>query len=315
MKGKVYRSTGSWYQVKNEEGNLIDCRLKGKFRIKGLRTTNPVSVGDNVLYDVDAEDKGIITDIEPRTNYIIRKSINLSKEAHILAANVNRTFLVITLNSPPTSTGFIDRYLVTAEAYSIPVTLVFNKIDLVTSASEKEELNHLIRLYEEIGYECIKTSINDPESILKLKGLMQNGVNMFGGHSGAGKSSLLKCLAPKLNIRIGEISESHSKGKHTTTFAEMFDLPFDGQFIDTPGIKGFGVVDMEKDDLASYFPEFQALLPDCKFYNCKHLNEPKCAVKLAVENNTVALERYDSYTAMFYDEEGENYRNDKRGAN
>jgi len=310
MEGKVYRSTGSWYDVKNlDTGEFIQCRIKGKFRIKGIRTTNPISVGDMVVFDMEEEGKGIIHTLHPRKNYIIRKSINLSKESHIVGSNLDGAYLIITALQPQTSTGFIDRFLVTAEAYGVQPTLVFNKSDLKEEHPDfKERSEDLMALYSYIGYECIETSILDAVSIAAFKKLLSNGVYLFTGHSGAGKSSLLNELIPSTEARVGEISDVHLKGKHTTTFAEMFDLPNGGQIIDTPGIKGFGLIDISADDLALYFPEMKALLNDCKFYNCKHISEPKCAVKEAVEAGEIPIDRYENYVNLFEEDNTKHYR-------
>ena len=310
MEGKVYRSTGSWYDVKNlQTGEFVQCRIKGKFRNKGIRSTNPISVGDLVVFDVEEENKGIIHTLHPRKNYIIRKSINLSKESHIVGSNLDGAFLIITALEPQTSTGFIDRFLVTAEAYGVPATLVFNKSDLKqTNVKFKERSEDLKALYEYIGYNCIETSIHDAESINNFEKRLSNGVYLLSGHSGAGKSSLLNELIPTVDAKVGEISDVHLKGKHTTTFAEMFDLPNGGQLIDTPGIKGFGLIDIQPEDLALYFPEMKALLDDCKFYNCKHINEPKCAVKQAVEEGEIPYERYENYVNLFEEDKTTHYR-------
>ncbi|MCB0456581.1 MAG: ribosome small subunit-dependent GTPase A [Flavobacteriaceae bacterium] len=311
MKGTVYKSTGSWYSVKAQNGVFYECRIKGKFRIEGIKSTNPVAVGDRVSFEIEKkgdETIGVIYEIEERDNYIIRKSVNLSKQTHIIAANIDVAFLLITLNNPTTFTTFIDRFLVTAEAYHVKAVLLFNKID---SYNEEEllEVKYLAALYRKIGYECIGISAKTGKNIEKVKELMKHHVTMFSGHSGVGKSTLVNAIEPNLNLKTSEISEQHLQGQHTTTFAEMFDLSFEGQIIDTPGIKGFGVVEMEKEELGDYFPEFFALKQECKFHNCLHLEEPKCAVKEALENEEIAWSRYKSYLQILEGEE-EHYRKD-----
>lgn len=311
MRGTVYKSTGSWYNVKAESGVFYECRLKGKFRIGGIKSTNPVSVGDHVYFDVETkgdETVGIIHTIDERKNYIIRKSVKLSKQTHIIAANIDVAFLLITLNNPPTFTTFIDRFLITAEAYSIKAVLLFNKIDSYTD-EDLGEVKYLAALYRNIGYECIGISAKTGKNVEKVKKLMTNKVSMFSGHSGVGKSTLVNALEPQLNLKTMAISEQHQQGQHTTTFAEMFDLSFGAQIIDTPGIKGFGVVEMDKEELGDYFPEFFKLKQDCKFNNCLHLEEPKCAVKKALEAEEIAWSRYKSYLQIMEGEE-ENYRKD-----
>jgi ribosome biogenesis GTPase len=310
--GIVYKSTGSWYLVKEkEEENFYKCRIKGKFRIKGIKSTNPVAVGDHVLFQLEAnkeEETGVIQDIQPRENYIVRKSVNLSKQTHIIASNLDQAFLMVTLNNPPTFTSFIDRFLVTAQAYQIPTTILFNKIDAYTE-DEKDEIRYLALLYREIGYTCIGTSAVSGKNIEQVKELLKNKKTLLAGHSGVGKSTLINAIEPSLDLKTAQISNQHLQGQHTTTFAEMFDLPEGGQIIDTPGIKGFGVVDMEKEELDHYFPEFFALKKDCKFHNCLHLEEPKCAVKDAVEEGDIAWSRYKSYLQLIQGED-ENYRVD-----
>ncbi|CAM1340215.1 ribosome small subunit-dependent GTPase A [Tenacibaculum amylolyticum] len=311
MTGTVYKSTGSWYWVKTEDNQLYKCRIKGKFRIKGIKSTNPIAVGDKVQFDLDTksdEETGIITKIFDRRNYIVRKSVNLSKQTHIIASNIDQVFLMITIDNPPTFTTFIDRFLVTAEAYSIEVVLLFNKIDTY-SIEQKAEILYLKDIYEPIGYTCIETSAVTGKNIDLIKEMMTGKVSMFSGHSGVGKTTLLNYIEPTLNLKTKEISEQHKQGQHTTTFAEMFDLNFDARIIDTPGIKGFGVVDMDKDELGDYFPEFFALKQDCKFNNCIHVNEPSCAVKDALEAEEISWSRYKSYLQILEGEE-ENYRTD-----
>ncbi len=312
MKGIVYKSTGSWYTVKTAEGATYECRIKGKFRMKGIKSTNPIAVGDVVVFELENttdEWLGIITEIDDRKNYIIRKSVNLSKQTHIIAANIDQVFLMITLNNPKTYTLFIDRFLATSVAYDIPAVLLFNKIDTYTEA-ELDEIKYLAAMYREIGYTCIGISATTGKNIVQVIDLMKGKTSMFAGHSGVGKSTLINSMDPHLNLKTVEISEQHLQGQHTTTFAEMFDLDFDARIIDTPGIKGFGIVDMEKEEIGDYFPEFFQLKADCKFNNCLHLDEPQCAVKEALEKNKVSWSRYRSYVQMVSGEQ-DTYRLDQ----
>ncbi len=307
-KGIIIKSTGSWYVIRSTEGELIDARIKGKFRTKGIKSTNPIAVGDNVEYSIEEEDgTAIISGIKERRNYIVRKSINLSKRTHIIAANIDQAILVVTLTQPKTYTAFIDRFLASAEAYHIPTLIVFNKID-VYDDSENEELNFLKSTYQKIGYRCIETSALENKNIDLLIDMMKDKVSMVSGHSGVGKTTLLNMVDPNLELRTSEISDMHQSGKHTTTFAEMFELPFGGYIIDTPGIKAFGLIDFEKTELSHYFLEMQELLNDCHFNNCIHVNEPNCAIKNAVESNEIAKFRYQNYLSMYNDDEDENYR-------
>jgi len=311
LKGLVYKSTGSWYAVKAENGTFYNCRLKGKLRIGGIKSTNPVAVGDHVDFDVGKkgdETVGVIKHIDERDNYIIRKSVNLSKQTHIIASNIDVAFLLITLNNPPTFTTFIDRFLVTAEAYHIKAVLLFNKVDTYND-DELLEIKLLAALYRKIGYECIGISAITEKNIDKVKALMLNKVTMFSGHSGVGKSTLINTTEPGLSLKTSKISDQHLQGQHTTTFAEMFDLSFGGQIIDTPGIKGFGVVEIDKEELGDYFPEFFELKENCKFNNCLHLEEPHCAVKKAIENGDIAWSRYKSYLQILEGED-EHFRKD-----
>ncbi len=309
MTGTVYKSTGSWYTIKTDNGKIYECRIKGKFRIKGIKNTNPVSVGDRVDFKLETkndQETGVIENIWERQNYIIRKSVNLSKQTHIIAANIDVVFLMVTLNNPPTFTTFIDRFLVTAEAYDIKAVLLFNKVDTYTE-DELVEIKYLAALYRKIGYECIGISAKTGKNVEKVKLLMRGKVSMFSGHSGVGKSTLVNAIEPGLSLKTAAISDQHQQGQHTTTFAEMFDLSFDAKIIDTPGIKGFGVVDMDKEELGDYFPEFFELKPQCKFNNCLHIDEPKCAVKEALDAEEVAWSRYKSYLQILEGEE-EHYR-------
>lgn len=314
MQGTVYKSTGSWYSVKSANGTFYDCRIKGKFRIKGIKSTNPVSVGDVVRFELDLTDgreQGVITEIRDRKNYIIRKSVNLSKQTHIIAANLDQVFLIITLNNPVTFTNFIDRFLVTAEAYHIPAILLFNKIDTYNE-EELAEIKYLAALYRDVGYTCLGISAVTGKNVDQVKQLMTDKTSMFSGHSGVGKSTLVNAIEPQLNLKTKDISAQHLQGQHTTTFAEMFDLQFGARIIDTPGIKGFGIVDMEKEEIGDYFPEFFKLKSECKFNNCLHLDEPNCAVKMALDEDRIAWSRYRSYVQMISGEQ-ENYRTDIYG--
>lgn len=311
MTGIVYKSTGSWYLVKDENGVFFNCRIKGKFRIQGIKSTNPIAVGDLVDFSIDKngdEEIGVINTIHERKNYIIRKSVNLSKQTHIIASNIDVVFLLVTINNPITTTSFIDRFLVTAEAYGIEAVLVFNKIDTLDETSLNEQL-YLQAIYSEIGYQCLRVSAKEGKGIETLKDLMRNRVSMFSGHSGVGKSTLVNALDSKLNLKTAEISEQHQQGQHTTTFAEMFELSFGAKIIDTPGIRGFGIVDMEPEEIGDYFPEFFALKDQCKFNNCLHKEEPKCAVKEALDNDVIPWSRYQSYLQILEGDE-ETYRND-----
>lgn len=311
MTGTVYKSTGSWYTVKTMNGKFYECRIKGKFRLEGIKSTNPIAVGDKVQFDLETKNNtetGVINRIEERKNYIVRKSVNLSKQTHIIASNIDLVFLLITIDNPQTFTSFIDRFLVTAEAYSIDTVLLFNKIDTY-NAETLPEVKYLASIYRQIGYECIEISAKTGQNIDKVKALMKGKVSMFSGHSGVGKSTLVNAIEPSLDLKTKEISEQHMQGQHTTTFAEMFDLSFEAKIIDTPGIKGFGVVDMEREEVGDYFPEFFALKQDCKFNNCLHLKEPKCAVKEALENDEISYSRYRSYLQILEGEE-EHYRTD-----
>ncbi len=301
-KGLVLKSTGKWYEVKGEDGLVYQCQVRGKIRLEGRSTTNPVAAGDIVHFDIEAENEGSIYKIEQRKNYIIRKSVNLSKEAQIIAANLDRALLVVTITRPQTTAGFIDRFIVTADAYDVPVTIVFHKMDQYDE-EELEELAELQSIYTEIGYDCLNTSVVTNEGLETLEALLKDSITLISGHSATGKSSLINHFIPGKDLRIGEVSEASNKGQHTTTFAEMHELPFGGYIVDTPGIKGFGLVDIPKDELHHHFIEFFALLPECKFHNCLHLNEPGCAVQKALEKDEVSASRYNSYVSMYNDEE------------
>jgi ribosome biogenesis GTPase len=309
MNGVVVKSTGSWYHIRTKAGELHKCRIRGKFRLQGIKSTNPVSVGDVVDFDLEPnKETGVIIKIHERFNYIVRKSVNLSKRTHIIASNIDRAFLLVTIDNPPTTTSFMDRFLVSAQAYHIPVTILFNKIE--TYSEEAKELkDELEEIYTSIGYECIDISAIEGIRIDEVKQLMKDKVTLFSGHSGVGKSTLVNTIEPNLRIKTLELSEQHKQGQHTTTFAEMHALSFGGYIIDTPGIKGFGIVDFEEDDISGYFPEFFKLKDQCKFHNCKHLDEPKCAVKAGLEDDTIAASRYFSYVQIMRGEE-ENFRQD-----
>lgn len=304
--GLVVKNTGSWYLVQTDAG-IVESKVKGNFRLKGIRSTNPVSVGDRVKILVNSEGTAFITEIEDRKNYIIRRSSNLSKQSHIIAANLDRVLLIATVQYPETSTTFIDRFLATAEAYRVPATLVINKID----AYDDETLayaNDLVTLYEHIGYPCLLVSALENRGIEELKQLLSGNITLLSGHSGVGKSTLINKILPNAKLRTGDISASHHKGMHTTTFSEMLELPSGGYIIDTPGIKGFGTVDMEKAELSHYFVDIFQFSRECRFNNCQHLQEPGCAVRQAVEEHYISESRYASYLSMMSDDEEQKYR-------
>jgi ribosome biogenesis GTPase len=306
QKGLVIKTTGSWHSVKYDS-KVINCKIKGNYRLKGIKTTNPVAVGDIVDFNIERNGEiGLITRIHERKNYIIRRSINLSKEAHLLAANIDQAFLVITIYKPETSLEFIDRFLVTAEAYHIVTILVINKIDIYDKV-KLEYMKQVKHIYSSIGYECIETSALNQMNIHILKDKMKDKINLLAGNSGVGKSALINCIDPELDLKVNDISNFHETGKHTTTFSEMFALEFGGYIIDTPGIKGFGIIDFEKQETGLFFPEIFKISAGCQFYNCSHTHEPKCAVKHAVETGLISASRYRSYVNIFYDQ-NEKYR-------
>ena len=307
MKGLVVKNTGSWYTVQADDGQLFDCKIKGNFRLKGIRSTNPVAVGDRVEFD-----GGFISSIEDRRNYIIRKSINLSKQSHIIAANVDQAFLVVTVANPQTSTTFIDRFLASAEAYRVPVVLIFNKTDLLDE-DERRYQEAMVNLYETIGYECRQISAETGQGIDDLRPLLENKITVLSGNSGVGKSTLINRLVPGVNLRTAELSDAHNMGMHTTTFSEMiplssFHLPLSSYIIDTPGIKGFGTFDMEPEEITGYFKDIFHFSKDCRFSNCTHTHEPGCAVLKALEDHYIAESRYQSYLSMLDDKDEGKYR-------
>ena len=298
----MIKNTGSWYTVQTDDGQLLDCKVKGNFRLRGIRSTNPVAVGDRVC----VSEGNFITEIEDRRNYIIRKSINLSKQSHIIAANVDQALLVVTVNRPQTNTTFIDRFLASAEAYRVPVVLIFNKTDLLDD-DEKHYQQMLIHLYETVGYECRAISAETGDGIDELLPMLQGKITLLSGNSGVGKSTIINRLVPGVNLRTAEISDAHQMGQHTTTFSEMIPLS-EGWLIDTPGIKGFGTFDMEPEELTSYFKEIFRFSKDCRFSNCTHTHEPGCAVLQALENHYIAQSRYQSYLSMLNDKDENKYR-------
>lgn len=307
MQGLVIKNTGSWYTVKTVEGSVVECKIKGNFRLKGIRSTNPVTVGDHVEIELNSQNTAFITAIGDRKNYIIRKSQNLSKQSHIIAANVDQAFLVVTVERPQTSTTFIDRFLATAEAYSVPVVLVFNKTDLLDDSLMRYQ-RMMTDLYETVGYKCVAVSAETGEGMDELMEMLRDRITLLSGHSGVGKSTMINRLLPGVNLRTAEISDAHNTGMHTTTFSEMLPLPGGGYIIDTPGIKGFGTFDMEPEELTSYFKEIFRFSKDCRFSNCTHTHEPGCAVLKAVEDHYIAASRYQSYLSMLEDKDGNKYR-------
>ena len=307
MQGTVVKSSGSVYGVRAIDGTVVDCRVKGNFRLKGIRSTNPVAVGDNVVFDMREDGTAYIVDILERKNYIVRKASNLSKQSHILAANLDLCFLVVTISHPTTATTFIDRFLASAEAYRVPVVIIFNKTDLYNDA-EDGELEYLTALYESIGYRCLHTSAAESKGIEALKEMMQGKVSLFAGNSGVGKSSLANALSPEIAAKVGEISRTHDTGMHTTTYTEMFEFMPNSYIVDTPGVKGFGTYDMEIEEISHYFVEFFELSKDCRYSNCTHTHEPGCAVLEALEKGKIAPSRYQSYLSMLEDKEEGKYR-------
>lgn len=307
MKGLIIKNTGSWYIVRTEDGHDVNCKVKGNFRLKGIRTTNPVAVGDRVEIIVNPDGNAYITAIEPRENYIIRRASNLSKESHIIAANIDRAFLVVTLFHPTTSLTFIDRFLATAEAYRIPVTILINKIDLLTD-EDREYCDAVVYLYKSIGYDVMEVSAKCGAGIPELRGMLDGKVSLFSGNSGVGKSTLINTLLPGLELKTAEISDIHDTGMHTTTFSEMFPLPDGGWIIDTPGIKGFGTIDFDRYEIAHFFPEIFEKSHDCRYNNCTHVHEPGCAVLEALEHNLIAQSRYNSYLSILEDTNPDKYR-------
>ncbi len=303
----MIKNTGSWYTVKTVEGSVVECKIKGNFRLKGIRSTNPVAVGDHVEIELNSQNTAFITAIGDRKNYIIRKSQNLSKQSHIIAANVDQAFLVVTVERPQTSTTFIDRFLATAEAYSVPVVLVFNKTDLLDDSLMRYQ-RMMTDLYETVGYKCVAVSAETGEGMDGLMEMLRDRITLLSGHSGVGKSTMINRLLPGVNLRTAEISDAHNTGMHTTTFSEMLPLPGGGYIIDTPGIKGFGTFDMEPEELTSYFKEIFRFSKDCRFSNCTHTHEPGCAVLKAVEDHYIAASRYQSYLSMLEDKDGNKYR-------
>lgn len=307
MQGTVIKSSGSVYGVRAIDGTIVECRVKGNFRLKGIRSTNPVAVGDNVIFDMREDGTAYITEILERRNYIVRKASNLSKQSHILAANLDICFLIVTINHPVTATTFIDRFLAAAEAYRVPMVLVFNKTDLYDDA-DNEELDYLTALYGSIGYQCLHTSATNGKGIEDLKEMMRGKVSLLAGNSGVGKSSLVNAIAPEIAARVGEISKSHDTGMHTTTYTEMFEFMPDSFIVDTPGVKGFGTYDMEVEEISHYFVEFFELSKDCRYGNCTHTHEPGCAVLGALERGEIAPSRYQSYLSILEDKDEGKYR-------
>lgn len=302
LKGIVVKSTGSWFTVKSSDGEYFDCKIKGRFRIQGIRTTNPLAIGDNVGFKkLDDANKGLITQIDERKNYIIRKATNLSKQSHIIAANIDQAIVIATLAEPRTSTGFIDRFLVTAEAYHIPAKIIFNKIDLYDKQLQKL-LKEIKAVYEGAGYPCYEISVLKETNLDTVYSLIKNKVSLIAGHSGVGKSALINRVEPHLNLKVGDISTVHKKGKHTTTFAEMIDLSMGGYIIDTPGIKEFGLIHFEKTEVAERFPEMRKYMHDCKFNNCTHVHEPGCAVLAALSRGEISEFRYKNYVNIINDD-------------
>lgn len=307
MKGLVIKNTGSWYTVRTDDGRDVESKVKGNFRLKDIRSTNPVAVGDRVEIDINKEGTAFICVIEERKNYIIRRASNLSKQSHIIAANLDQAMLIVTVNYPITTTVFIDRFLATAEAYRVPVKLVFNKIDRYNT-QDKEYLEALINLYTSIGYPCSTLCARSEEGLDALKAELKDKITLLSGHSGVGKSTIINKLIPGVNLKTGDISEYHNKGMHTTTFSEMISLPDGGYLIDTPGIKGFGTIEMQGAEIAHYFPEIFRFSSECKFNNCSHRHEPGCSVLQALDEHYISESRYKSYLSILDDKEEKKYR-------
>ncbi len=307
MRGLVIKNTGSWYLVKTEDEREIECKIKGNFRLKGIRSTNPIAVGDYVQIIINKEGTAFISEIEDRKNYIIRRASNLSKQSHIIASNLDQCMLIVTINHPETSTTFIDRFLASAEAYRIPVKLIFNKTDLYDE-DELRYLDGLITLYEYIGYPCFKVSAHTGEGIDTIKKDLEGKVTLLSGHSGVGKSTLINEIIPELNLKTAKISSYHKKGMHTTTFSEMFPVEGKGYIIDTPGIKGFGTFDFEENEVGHYFKEIFQYSKECRYNNCTHTHEPDCAVRDALEKHFISESRYNSYLNMLEDKQEGKYR-------
>ena len=307
MRGLVVKNTGSWYTVKTDDGRLVNCKVKGNFRLRGIRSTNPVAVGDRVQIAENSEGTAFITEIDDRRNYIIRKSPNLSKQSHIIAANVDQALLVVTVNYPQTSTTFIDRFLASAEAYRVPVALLFNKTDMLDDG-ERRLQDMMMALYEDVGYECRAISAETGLGVAGLEELLAGKISVLSGNSGVGKSTLINRILPGANLRTAEISDAHNQGTHTTTFSKMLQLPSGGYLIDTPGIKGFGTFDIEPGELSGYFKDIFRFSKDCRFSNCTHTHEPGCAVLRAVEEHHIAQSRYQSYLSMLEDKDESKYR-------
>ena len=307
MEGLVIKNTGSWYLVRTIDEQDVECKIKGNFRLKGIRSTNPISVGDRVMIDINNEGRGFIIELLERKNYIIRKSSNLSKESHIIATNIDQCLLIVTVSHPETSTTFIDRFLASAEAYRVPVNLVFNKVDIY-DADETEYMDALINLYEHIGYPCFKASALNNKGLDKIREIVKDKITLLSGHSGVGKSTFINQLIPSAQVRTAAVSDYHHKGVHTTTFSEMLQIPDGGWIIDTPGIKGFGTIDMEPEEICHYFPEIFEFSKKCRFNNCIHLNEPGCAVLEAIDEHYISESRYKSYLSMLEEDTGDKYR-------
>lgn len=319
MHGLIIKNTGSWYTIQSDDGMVVEAKVKGNFRIKGIRSTNPVAIGDKVEFDLLPDNVALITSIDERINYIVRKATNLSKQSHIIAANLDQCFLIVTVAYPETSTTFIDRFLASAEAYRIPVTIVFNKIDLLKDTSDMSETEEgnclgteyfegLVALYEHIGYKCLRVSAVTGEGMDALAAELKGRITLLSGNSGVGKSTILNTLFPELNLKTGEISDSYNTGKHTTTFSAMYPIGNDGYIIDTPGIKGFGTFDMERTEVGHYFKDIFKYAADCRFSNCTHTHEPGCAVLAAVERHDISESRYNSYMSMLGDKDEDRYR-------